>query len=128
MRRGLPLLLLAGAAVSGLIVFLFDPARHGFYPICYLHAVTGLYCPGCGSTRAIHELLHGDVAEAARLNLLLLLCLPSSVWWTLRHTGAWLLGKPLEFSIRPLWLWTFLGVAGVFTVLRNLPGFAWLAP
>jgi hypothetical protein len=32
------------------------------------------------------------------------------------------------FSVPTAWLWAFLSVAVAFGVLRNLPGFAWLAP
>ena len=36
----------------------------GLYPRCMFRQLTGLDCPGCGSQRAIHALLHGHVAEA----------------------------------------------------------------
>jgi hypothetical protein len=87
-----------------------------------------LNCPGCGSLRALHQLLHGHPGEASRSNLLLLLCLPCFAWRALRFAIARLRGLPATFAIRPVWLWTFLCVAVIFTVLRNLSGFAWLAP
>lgn len=31
---------------------------------CVLHTLTGLYCPGCGGTRAIMFLLHGDLLRS----------------------------------------------------------------
>ena len=130
-RRPLDGLAIAGLSAVGAgagILFSFDPARYGFYPICYLHAVTGLNCPGCGSLRAIHQLLHGHFAAAADLNLLLVLCLPFSAWWVVRQAGAWLYGQPRTVSIQPVWFWAFLAVCTVFTVLRNLPAFEWLAP
>src|SRR5262245_39428841 len=111
-----------------MIIYLFDPVRHRFYPICFFHAVTGLNCPGCGSTRAIHELLHGNVAAAARMNLLMVLSLPGACWWTIRQLAGWMQGQRTDFFIQPVWLWVFLGVASAFTVLRNLPGFEWLSP
>ena len=121
------LVLFTAMGITG-ILFFFNPAEHGFYPICYSHAVTGLHCPGCGSLRAMHQLLHGHVIEAARLNLLLLLCLPYVGWLTICFAIARLRGQRATFAIPSMWLWTFLGVAIVFTILRNLPGFAWFAP
>lgn len=49
----------------------FDPAA-GHFPRCPFNVLTGLKCPGCGSQRAIHALLHGDIAAAARYNLFIL--------------------------------------------------------
>ena len=107
---------LAIAGISALTLFLFDPAHYPFYPTCYFHLLTGLYCPGCGGLRAIHQLLHGNLAAAARLNLLVILSLPAAVLvWRVR-------------SIRALWLWVFLAFSAVFAVVRNIPGGEWLRP
>ena len=38
--------------------------------------LTGLKCPGCGSQRAVHALLHADLASAFAHNALLVLSLP----------------------------------------------------
>lgn len=61
------LVLSAGAWV----VYTYPPAEHSFYPRCVFKASTGYECPGCGSTRAAHHLLHGRVGEAFRLNPML---------------------------------------------------------
>ena len=49
---------------AAVILFVFDPTRVGFLPPCPLHEFTGLWCPGCGSTRALHQLVHGHLALA----------------------------------------------------------------
>jgi hypothetical protein len=68
----------AGAVVAALlyVLYRYDPSTVSFYPPCVFRAVTGLLCPGCGATRAVHHLLHGDVAGAFRLNAMLLLVGP----------------------------------------------------
>lgn len=66
------MLFLAGLAV----LFLFDPATHGFYPPCLFKSVFGAPCPGCGSLRAVHQLLHGNLAGAWALNKPIVLGLP----------------------------------------------------
>src|SRR5207245_10112823 len=76
--RGLPLSsLIVGVAVSACfgLLYLFDPSQHAFYPRCQFHALTGLYCPGCGSLRAMHQLLLGHIPTAFHLNALFLLAL-----------------------------------------------------
>ena len=50
---------LLGAGVLGSYLYAHDPHQPGAYPACVLHALTGLYCPGCGGTRAAYDLVHG---------------------------------------------------------------------
>ena len=109
-------------ASAGLaVVFLFDPAQYAFYPICYFRAVTGWLCPGCGATRAMHQLLHGHVVEAARANLLIVAALPLTVWHGVRRVkGSWV-RQPVSLQVSPFWLWTIMAIVAVFTVIRNLP-------
>ena len=64
------------AIAATLVVYRFDPSSHAFFPRCVFHQVTGLQCPGCGATRALYALLHGDVARAFWFNPLFLLFLP----------------------------------------------------
>jgi hypothetical protein len=114
----------AGAAV----LFFFDPTKHSFYPVCQFHLLTGLYCPGCGATRASYQLLHGNILTALRDNALFVLCLPAlaarGIWYWNRQRH----GQPVRFFIPPGALWIFLAVALIFVVLRNLPAFSFLAP
>jgi predicted membrane protein len=58
------------------IYFFFDPARYNLFPKCPFHTLTGLDCPGCGSQRAIHALLHGDILAACNYNILLVISIP----------------------------------------------------
>ena len=56
--RKLAWLIAAGAMAIGVsIVYAFDPSTARFYPPCVFHSLTGLQCPGCGGTRALHALL-----------------------------------------------------------------------
>lgn len=49
-----------------------DPYTTQVFAPCPLLQLTGWQCPGCGSTRALYSLLHGDVAKAFAMNPLLL--------------------------------------------------------
>ena len=44
--------------ILGAVYSVFDPLKSSFFPSCPFKSVTGLDCPGCGSQRAIYELLH----------------------------------------------------------------------
>lgn len=66
-------LLLLGIAA---FYWLFDPAGTPWMPQCAFRRLTGLLCPGCGSQRMIHALLHGDFAAAWNANPFLLSILP----------------------------------------------------
>lgn len=58
------------------IYYLFNPSSIALFPKCPFLLLTGLKCPGCGSQRAIHSLLHFDLATAFHYNMLLVLSLP----------------------------------------------------
>lgn len=77
-RAGIWMRWAAGAAILGILAlyFVFDPGKSGFAPKCVLHEITGFDCPGCGSQRMIHALLHGDFAAAWGYNAFLLCMIP----------------------------------------------------
>lgn len=112
-----------GVAVVGLaaaVLYFFNPSQHGFYPFCVFHRMTGLQCAGCGSLRALHQLLHGNVLEALRLNALTVLALPLFAW-PFARAFVRRFGRELPaIRVRPGWLWAGLVVLVLFSVLRNL--------
>lgn len=55
---------------------LADPSVAGWMPKCPFKALTGYSCPGCGSQRLIHSLLHLRFYDAFRYNALLFVALP----------------------------------------------------
>jgi uncharacterized protein DUF2752 len=116
--------------ILSVVLFLFNPAEHSFYPFCVFHRATGLLCPGCGSLRALHQLLHGHFAAALRFNALLVASLLVAGCFFGRFAMRKLKNQPAPLVIPSIWLWWALGVMGAFGILRNLPfaPLAWLAP
>jgi hypothetical protein len=112
-------LLALGAFLLVLFVLVFvDPRTARLAPICPLHATTGLHCPGCGTGRALHALVHGDLPLALRLNALTVAAIP--VFLALALVVVIHPEKPLP--IPPLWLRLLIyAVLFVFFVGRNLP-------
>lgn len=56
------------AATALTVLYFVDPTRHMLAPPCPYLTLSGLACPGCGLTRAVHLLLHGDLARAFAYN------------------------------------------------------------
>jgi hypothetical protein len=72
--KNLTAVALAGAAAF--FLWSVHPEESGLIPRCLFLQGTGLYCPGCGSLRAIHYLLQGELAPAWAMNPLRGLELP----------------------------------------------------
>ncbi len=111
--------LLFGAVAAA--VFAFDPARVNIFPPCIFHRVTGLWCPGCGATRAMHQLVHGNLAAAFHFNPLAISILPVAAYLVVRGDTS---------TLKPVWIWVLLVVIVAFGILRNIPAypFTLLAP
>ena len=62
--------------ILGFVYFLYSPEKYGLFPQCPLKYFTGYSCPGCGSQRAIHEILHLNFKKAFEYNALLMISIP----------------------------------------------------
>ena len=114
-------LLVLGAAACVVLLIVPPGSPHSkWLPKCMFHQLTGLYCPGCGATRALSALLHGDIKASLHNNLLLI---------PLLSLIAVLLIKPQISLKRPVAIAIVAVVLG-FTILRNIPvaPFTYLAP
>jgi hypothetical protein len=110
-------------AVWGILLFLFDPEHHEGFLSCPFHWLTGLFCPGCGAQRAVHDLLHARIGEAFAHNAALVSALPLlGVQWA---WGAWSGTRP-EHDNKVVWAWGIGLVA--WWVLRNVSGMEFMAP
>lgn len=109
-----------GAVLVGSLAYigLADPHRPNFlFPACPFHAATGLFCPGCGGLRMVHDVLNGDFSAAVVDNVAALIGLPLLLIWILlcrRSDRPWL--TPASGAV-------IVAIAVGWTVVRNLPGF-----
>ena len=124
---GIPLIVIGGGAA----LFFLNPNENSFFPKCSLYVATGYTCPGCGSTRALYHLTHGNVLEAFRLNPGLITLLLLSVTDYTRYAIAVKRAKRFQtlFCNTKL-IFTLLGGMLIYGIVRNLPWapFAGLAP
>lgn len=124
--RKLALVAIALAScLGGYLVYVRSP----FLPPCYFREWTGLYCPGCGMTRASNALLHGNLPAAFGFNPLAIVMLPAVLYGMGHEMVAWAWQRP-EWRLRlgsRLSITLALIVIG-YGVVRNLPWFDFLRP
>ena len=104
--------------VTGLAILrAYPPADSSFYPKCILHHWTGLHCPGCGGTRALAALTHGQIGEAIRVNPLIVLGGP--LLFALIAFQRW--KERSDGKARPVITWGLVILFVVYSVARNVP-------
>lgn len=131
MNKIIPYIFLIIIFVLAVLFYFLNPAEHEIFPKCIFHSVTGYHCPGCGSQRAIHSLLHLNFTSVVHNNFLflpaMLVLMYHYIHPILNKFLRWKLPNIFYFKSTP---WIILGVVILFWVLRNLPfyPFTILAP
>jgi len=75
-RSNLCILIIALLVILIVVYKFFDPLAYDFFPKCPFLVLTGYQCAGCGSQRAIHELLNLNFSGAWQHNALFIISLP----------------------------------------------------
>jgi hypothetical protein len=123
-----PIFAAVGIGAATAVMALANPFKHHLTPTCPFHALTGMWCPFCGATRAVWAFTHGDFRLMLHANALLpaIAVLAGWTWlaWVGRATGWWRLPAPKGKTFNMV----AVTVLVAFTVVRNLPGFGALAP
>ena len=99
----------------------FDPEKT-FFPKCPFYWVTGLKCPGCGSQRALHQLLHLNIGAAFQYNACMVLSIPLLIFLTVADVLRYKHPKLYFASRNPIMSWTIVGLILLWWLLRNIFG------
>ena len=119
-KRLTALLIWLSIAIGAAYLFIFEPGQTGFFPACPFRTLTGFTCPGCGSTRGLHRLLHGDIVSALEFNPLMVLSLPFLLYALVRYTAAAVSGRPLQrHNLDAKYIWMLFGLIMSFWIFRN---------
>jgi hypothetical protein len=120
-RRRLAHSLLIAAVMFCVLLALYPPNRYSFYPLCPIHQLLGIECPGCGATRALAALLHGHLREALHFNALFVVLLPAALACAVQIYRRAI--QPADFR----WpnppapaIYATLAAATLFTIMRNI--------
>ena len=111
-------LVIAGAAY----LFVFEPGKSGFFLPCPFRFLTGFTCPGCGATRALHQILHGHFETAFMLNPLFLLAIPFLLSALIRYSVIVMRGGvPRPNALPAPFIYAIFFIILSFWIFRNMP-------
>ncbi|MBS6196176.1 MAG: DUF2752 domain-containing protein [Clostridiales bacterium] len=91
-------------------------------PPCVFRSMVGLYCPGCGGTRAVLELLRGHILQSVWYHPIVVYAAGLYGWYLISNTIEWLSGRKIAVGSR-YHRWYGTGAAVLVIVnclLRNL--------
>ncbi len=116
-------------------VALFYAVDYTFFakykPPCVFRAITGLYCPGCGSSGAVRELLSGHIYAAFRFNMFVVIAMPFLLYF---YAAKWIevcIGRTIPRIVHSRrFIFTIAVLILLFSILRNfsIEPFNYLAP
>lgn len=98
---------------------------------CGFHAMTGLYCPGCGGTRAVAAFLEGKLVTSAYYHALVPYIAVWGGWFMLSQTIERLSKGRLAIGLhyRNLYLWIALAIVVIHCLVKNIAlcmGIMWM--
>ena len=106
-------------------IYKFDPIYNIIYPRCIFHTITGLYCPGCGTARAMHSLVQLRIIDALRNNAFAVLSLPFILYSYIIHYLREIFPYNRIFSrnifIKSIFIKLLFIFLILFWILRNIP-------
>lgn len=102
---------------------IYNPSQHSFFIPCPFNYITGYHCPGCGSQRAIHQLLHLNILNALRFNPFLVLSLPVIIYGLGIQIWNFIFETQFRFKLfySKIFIYGYFGIAVLYWFLRNLP-------
>ena len=95
-------------------------------PFCIFHRLTGLYCPGCGGTRAVMALFRGDLKASFIYHPLVLYGLAVAIYILIHRMVFEVRSRTCDGFydkkyVFPTWtLWGALVVLGLNFLIKNL--------
>lgn len=127
MKRQIKGGLFIGITALAVLFYMLNPGEYDLFPRCIFKSATGFYCPGCGSQRAIHNLLNLNIAGVVSNNFLFL---PAILVIAYHYFHPYLnrrfhLQLPNIFYLKNT-PWIILTVILLFWILRNLPYYPFL--
>ncbi len=103
------------------LYYFSNPSEVNYFPKCPFYWLTGFYCPGCGSQRALHHLLHFDIINTIDHNALYIVGL-STIAYNVSVNAMNKFGNKIYYNYlyHPKTPLIIGGLIIVFWILRNI--------
>lgn len=85
-------------------------------PPCMFRTLAGFYCPGCGGTRAVRELLHGHLLRSLWYHPVVVYAAVLWGWYLMSNTIQWLTREKFPVGSR---YHRWYGTGAVILVVSN---------
>lgn len=110
-------------ALALIVIYVsINPSEVDFLPKCPFYFTTGLYCPGCGSQRATHQLLNFNILGVIQQNILFLVCLLIVAYHvSVVGLNTYFNKNIYNYMYHPKIGWFLLAFILIFWILRNIP-------
>jgi len=108
---------------GGFIYYYFNnPTNNSLFLPCPFKLISGYNCPGCGSQRAIHQLLHGNIGSAFSLNPLMVLSIPLILYGlgTRAYNYIFETSHRVKIFYSNIFIYSYFGIAIAYWIVRNL--------
>lgn len=95
-------------------------------PMCMMLRFTGLYCPGCGGTRAFISLLHGRFLDSLYYHPIVLYGAAVGLWYLISHTIEYASRDKYRIGMRYRDIYLYIAVSLILLnwIIKNI---CWLA-
>lgn len=101
-----------GSMIIVFLVTFYVTYMHKFIriPECAVYKAFGIYCPGCGATRAVYSLYAGNILKSVYYNPLILYLVIVDLWYLITEGMAKILRKENKFFIKNIKIYLYLAL------------------
>lgn len=119
--------ILAALLVAGIFLQITGMELSTILGPCMFHALTGLYCPGCGGTRAMSALFAGKFVQAFVYHPFVPFIAVFGTWFMISQTVERVSGRRIKIAMhfREVYMWIALGIIVVNFLVKNLALLIW---
>ena len=91
-------------------------------PMCMMLRFTGLYCPGCGGTRAFISLLHGRFLDSLYYHPIVLYGAAVGLWYLISHTIEYASRDKYRIGMRYRDIYLYIAVSLILLnwIIKNI--------